>query len=474
MQLPILSGIYADNSAEFRVEYPLNMSPIAMQTGISDSYLKPYDGIRSLGATAEWTGIDRGAFTSYFGSNFRVMGDDLVVLVNDQLYYLGTVGGAGTYPKVKFAQSTDYLAIVSDGELWFWDYTGLTLTQNTDPNVGVPIDVVFIDGYFVLTDGEFIYITEIGDPFTINPLKYGSSEIEPDPIVGLMKIRNELYAVNTTTIETFQNVGGELFPFQRVEGANIDKGSAGTDTFAYFLGNIMFVGNGINEAPGVWMALNADYTKVSTLEIDKILEEYGSSILSNVLQVEVRVDKNHQQFFMHFFDRTIVYDHMASTALQRPIWFYLSTSESRNAYYKCRNMVWADNRWIVSDGAYQLGTFDDTISSHFGELVGWAFSTNIGYNESNGAIFNSLELVSTPGRVALGDDPSIWTSYSLDGQTWSEERPIQSGKQGNRTKRLVWHRQGHMRNYRIQRFRGNSDSHISFARLEAELERLAY
>ena len=45
---------------------------------------------------------------------------------------------------------------------------------------------------------------------------------------------------------------------------------------------------------------------------------------------------------------------------------------------------------------------------------------------------------------------------------------------GNTSKRLVWFQQGHMRNWRIQRFRGDSDAHISIARLEAALEPLNY
>jgi hypothetical protein len=38
----------------------------------------------------------------------------------------------------------------------------------------------------------------------------------------------------------------------------------------------------------------------------------------------------------------------------------------------------------------------------------------------------------------------------------------------------VWFQQGHMRNWRIQRFRGSSDAHISIARLEAQLEPLVF
>jgi hypothetical protein len=39
---------------------------------------------------------------------------------------------------------------------------------------------------------------------------------------------------------------------------------------------------------------------------------------------------------------------------------------------------------------------------------------------------------------------------------------------------LAWFQQGHMRNWRIQRFRGNSDAHVSYVRLEAQIEALAY
>ena len=89
-------------------------------------------------------------------------------------------------------------------------------------------------------------------------------------------------------------------------------------------------------------------------------------------------------------------------------------------------------------------------------------------------MFNELELVAFPGRVALGQDPSIATSYSLDGVEWSMEKSIQVGSIGERTKRIVWFRQGSMSHYRMQRFRGTSDAHVSFARLEAQIEGLAY
>jgi hypothetical protein len=111
---------------------------------------------------------------------------------------------------------------------------------------------------------------------------------------------------------------------------------------------------------------------------------------------------------------------------------------------------------------------------HWGQIVRWEFGTLVIYNDSMGALFNALELVSLTGRVTLGLDPIIATSYSTDGTAWSQDRPIRAGTTGSTTKRLVWFQQGYMRNWRIQRFRGDSQAHLSFARLEAQLEPLAY
>jgi hypothetical protein len=58
--------------------------------------------------------------------------------------------------------------------------------------------------------------------------------------------------------------------------------------------------------------------------------------------------------------------------------------------------------------------------------------------------------------------------------SFSQERAVKVGTTGSTKKRLVWFQQGHMRNFRIQRFKGNSQAHLSFMRLEAQLDPLAY
>ena len=465
MQIPIINGIYTDNAPSIRTSYPVNLVPVPKKSGISNGYLRPGDGIVANGTG---TGIDRGGI-NWNGICYRVMGTKLVTVAsNGTVTTLGDVGNGGL---VTFDYSFDRLAIQSGGRFY---YLNGTLTQVTDPDLGTVIDFCWIDGYFMTTDGEFLIVTELNDPTQVNPLKYGSSEIDPDPIVALLKLRNEVYALNRNTIEVFDNVGGELFPFQRVEGAQIQKGVIGTHGCCVFADAIAFLGSGRNEAPGIYMGANATAQKLSTQEIDIVLQGYTEAQLATV-KLEARNDKNHEHLYVHLPDRTIVYDAMASAAMQEQVWYTLTSAIVGFAQYRARNFVYAYDKWLVGDTlSNQIGYFVENISSHWGLMVRWEFGTLIVYNDTNGALFNRLELVALTGRVALGLNPAISTSYSLDGQTWSQDRSIRVGSLGNTLKRLVWLQQGNMRNWRIQRFKGDSQAHITMARLEAQLEPLAY
>jgi hypothetical protein len=465
MQVPILNGIYTDNSPEYRVSYPVNMVPVAKAMGISSGYLRPGDGLVQNGTGP---GTDRGGI-NWNGVCYRVMGTKLVSVANDgTVTILGDVGGTSL---VTFDYSFDRLAIASNNNLFYWD--GTTLTQVTDPDLGIVLDVVWVDGYFMTTDGEFLVVTDLTDPTQVNPFRYGSSEVDPDPINAILKLRNEIYALNRHTIEVFDNVGGDFFPFDRVDGGQIQKGCVGTHACCVFVDAIAFLGSGKNEAPGIYLGVNANTTKISTIDIDLLLREYTEAQLANV-KVESVNDRAHQHLYVHLPDRTIVYDAASSLALQTPVWFTLTSTLNEFEQYRARDFVWCYDKWLVGDPqSNAVGYTVQNISSHWGSPVRWEFGTTIAYNDSKGAIFHELELVALTGRVALGPQPTISTSYSYDGIDWTNDYTITAGAAGNRLKRLVWFRNGFMDTQRMQRFRGTSNAHISFARLEAQVEPLA-
>lgn len=465
MQIPILNGVYTDGVADFRTSYPVNMVPVPKDQGISNGYLRPADGLVHF---ADGPGIDRGGI-NWNGSCYRVMGTKLVrVNVDGTITVLGDVGSGG---QVTMDYSFDRLAVSSGGRLYYWNGS---LTQVTDADLGTVLDFCWVDGYFLTTDGSFLIVTELNDPLQVSQLKYGSSEVDPDPIKAVVKLRNEVYAINRHTIEVFDNVGGELFPFQRIEGAQIQKGSVGTHTKCVFFDSVAFIGGGRNEAPSIYIGANAGTVKIASREVDQILLGYSESELS-LARLEPRVDKSHNYLFAHLPDRTLVYDAAASQIAGEPVWFVLTSAVDGFSQYKAGNFVWCYNKWLCGDPTSpRVAEVSDSVSTHYGQDVRWEFGTMIVYNEGRGAIFHQLELVCLTGRVAPGSNPSVSTSYSTDGETWSQDRFVRVGGIGDRGRRVVWLQQGNMRNWRIQRFRGTSQAHISVARLEAQIEPLVF
>ncbi|KXO82656.1 hypothetical protein AYL20_01280 [Acinetobacter venetianus] len=463
MQIPILNGIYTDQNSDFRTSYPVNMIPVPKEQGISQGYLRPSEGINQF---AELNGIDRGGI-EWNNVCYRVAGNKFIkVDANGVVTEIADLMG---YGQCNFAYSFDYLAINSYPHLYLFD--GTEVKQVTDEDLGIVLDVVWVDGYFMTTDGEFLVINELNDPFAVNPLKYGSSEVDPDPIKAIIKVRNEIYALNRYTIEIFDNVGGENFPFSRIDGAMCTKGSLGTNTACKYLDAVAFLGGAKNEPVAIWVAMNGSATKISTREIEQILHTFDEDTLSECL-LETRMIDGHNWLYLHLPNQTLVYDSASSEVAQQPVWFVLSSGLTKDQYL-AKNFVWCYGKWIAGHPTQpKLGTLTNKTGEHWGNEVAWEIGTTILYNESRGAIFHNIELICLTGRNAINTEPYISTEYSLDGENWSNPKMIKTGKAGNLNKRLVWFQQGYMNHWRMQRFSGTSACRLSIARLEAYLEPL--
>ena len=464
MQVPIIHGIGADSAGEFRTSYPTNLIPVPKAQGISNGYLRPAEGIDQIGAGP---GADRGGI-NWNGTHYRVMGSKLCSVTKaGAVTVLGDVGSGGD---VTMDYGFGRLAIASGGHLYYWD--GSSLSMVTDADLGTVVDLRWIAGYYMTTDGTSLIVTELSDPMAVNPLKYGSAESDPDPIKAVDELRNEAYAFGRYTVEVFQNVGGANFPFQRVDGAQVAKGIIGTHMYCSLGNTFAFTGSGRGEAPGVYMMVPGDVQKISTREIDRILSDYSEDVLAQC-SMECRVDLNHQTVYINLPDQTLAFDTMGSKAVDELMWYRLSSGVNNLAQYKGQGLVWCYDQWNVADpvsGA--IGVLSDSTGDHFGQAVGWQFDTQIMYADGNAAILHEIEMVALSGRVKADADPVVFTSYSTDGETWSQERPAYAGKQGQRNKRICWRSQGKVNPWRIQRFRGTSDAHLSIARLEVQVEPL--
>ena len=461
----ILNGIYVDTAANFRTSYPKNLIPVPKKTGLSTGYLRPSDGIIEI---ATGPGIDRGSIV-WNGINYRVMGSKLISLDSKNVVrILGDVGGENE--PVTFDYSFDLLAICSAGNLFYYDKTNIK--QVTDPDLGSVFDVVWVDGYFMVTDGSNLIVTDLQDPYSINPFKYGASEGDPDPIVGVLKLRNEIYALNSNTIELFKDTGGDFFPFTRVDGAQIPKGVVGTTAACVFGEVIAFVGGGREEPASVYIGTNGSAIPIATQEINTLLLEYTNDELSKII-VEERTQLSHQQLYIHLPDKTLVYDLNASKELGVPAWDILESGTYETGPYRGYNFNYVYNKWVCGDrktGA--IGELTTSESYQFGEACSWEFSIPIISNGGKGFLLNSLEMVFISGGLTTYTAPSIFMSSSVDGVNWSDERPFELKSLGNRTFRAKWFQLGYVKMFKIFKIRGDSSAFISPAKIILDAEPL--
>ncbi len=466
MQVPLIAGAKAGQDGGFSVSYPVNLEPVPSETGISKGYMRSAAGVVQF---ASVPGIDRGGI-NWNGVLYRVCGTKLVKIGQSGVVtILGDVGGSG---QVVMDYGFDRLAINSGNNLYYWD--GMTLTQVTDPNLGPVKDFLWINGYYATTDGTSIVVTDLADPFSINPLKYGSAEEDPDMVVGLFKLRGELYALGQYTIQVFSNVGGSGFPFQANTAATVPVGIVGRDAKCRYYRTLAFVGQEREgetpTAPAVYLMDGGSATKISTREIDDQLAKVAD--LSSIV-CESRTYRDERRLLIHLGDRTLVYCANASRISGEACWYTARSGLGMNKVYRARNAVFCYNEWICGDTeTANVGKLDEKTSTQFGEESGWRFETIFVYNQARCGILHTLELVGLPGRAALGEKPVAFMSTTMDGQSWSIERSASTGARGDTAKRVQWRPHRRFNNYIGLRFRGASNALAGWAACEVEVEPL--
>lgn len=463
--LPILRGTKADTAGNFRVSWPINYEPVVTDTGISKGFLRAVPGVTLI--TDPALGADRGGFV-WRGVHYRVMGSALVSINGVVVTTLGDVGDNGL--PVSMDNSFDLLAIASNENLFYW--SGSALKQVTDPDLGVVLDVKYIDGRFATTDGSNIVLTELNDPYSVDPLKYGSAEVSPDRIIGLIVIRDELFAVGTGTIENFRNVGGAGFPYQRNSGALIPKGAVGTHAYCDFIDTFAFVGNAPGEATSVWLAGGGDALPLGTPDVDRELAALTASELT-LVELESRQEEGEQRLILHLPSKSLMFLNQASKGAGEMVWCQMNAGVGNDLPYPVRHLALTDSGWIGGTSDGRIGKLDYGVETLFGEERGWQFETLLVYNQAKGGIINCLELIGLTGAAPFGATPKAFLSISLDGLTWGQERAIETGRFGQREKRCQWRPARKFNNYCGLRFRGAGNGREAWARLEADIEGLA-
>ncbi len=462
--LDIFSGFYQSESLPFAAQRCVNLIPVVSEdAALNDKALFGAPGIVEF---SDIGGLGRGGILandqSYFVNGAALF---LVDSVKNSTS-LGAVPGTGM---VSMATNTTVdgvtkIAIVNNlGNGYVYDSSLSSVVQITDADYIPASTVAFKDGYYTFTtlDGLQVFNSALNDPTSFDSLQTGTAEIDPDLITTQIMNHNEWFVMGTETGELFQNVGGAGFPFQRIQGANIQKGCYARFGIVAFDNTFVFIGGGKNESPAIWkIAGSSSASKISTNAIDKTIQRYTQEEISKC--IALTYSKNGQFFAVFTFEstvtgnRTFVYNATASALTGRQTWHEMQSGMSDNRW-GAQSIVRAYGKHLVQDATNgKIGYLDDNTFTEYGELIRREKTTQPFRQLDNDQFWDDLELRMESG-VGLangqGSDPSVRMKFSDNGgRTFSSEFSRRFGKIGEYTRRVIWRRQGHIPMDRIVTF----------------------
>jgi len=457
----LLKGDRVDGlTSDYSDALPTNMSGVNRPMYGSQGHMLLQPGLTEYG---DGVGIDRGAlWNERLKEHFRVSGNQLVkVAVNGVSTSLGAISGLDT---ASFPYSFNTQAVIADERMWLYDPTN-GLVEIVDIDLGNPIDGVFIDGYYFLTDGEFIYHTDIADETSIDPLKFATNEFSPDPTLGVARtVDNKAMVFDRYSINYFINRANENFAFTRASGRSIKAGIVGTHCKAEMSGAWYIMGGRKEESVSIHVLGVGSYTKVASREVDKIIGQYTEAELAPSI-LEARVEDDISYLIVHLPNETLLFNEsIANTAGIDSAWTILKSDVLGDRPWRGIHGLFEPRlgKWVYGDKrSSKLAILDETSAMHYGEIAEFILYTPLVHLDS--ASIDKLEIETIPG-FTTDSDATVFVSLTYDGNAYGTEHPTQYGLPSQYRKRFIKHRLGYVADFVGFKLRGATRSRMGFGR----------
>ena len=278
MKTPILGSAYVARSINAADNRMVNLFPeVIPEGGKEAAFLNRAPGLNFLQTVG--TGPIRGLWAHQTnGSDFFVVsGNKFYKLtgLNATPTLLGTVAGTGP---VSIADNGTQLFIAANGPSYIYNEVTNVFAQITDPDFAGAVTVAYLDGYFVFNqpNSQIIWVTQLLDGTSVDPLDFASAEGSPDGVVGLIADHRELWVFGTDSVEVWYNSGAADFPLQRIQGAFNEIGCVSAYTIAKMDNGLFWLGTDARGQGIVYRANGYTGVRISTHAIEYAIAQYGN------------------------------------------------------------------------------------------------------------------------------------------------------------------------------------------------------
>lgn len=446
MKTPILGSAYVARSVNAADNRMVNMFPeIVPEGGKEAAFLQRAPGLSIFSDLPDGSKI-RGMWEMN-GYGYVVSSSYLYRLDSNGNYnrILGGPSIAGT-GQVSMADNGTQLFIACNPEGYIYNTVTGVFQQITDPDFPGAVTVGYLDGYFVFNEpnSQRVWVTQLLDGTSVDPLDFASAEGSPDGLVSLIVDHREAWLFGTNSVEVWYDAGDADFPLARIQGAFNEIGCAAAYSVAKLDNGVFWLGSDARGRGIVYRANGYTGQRVSTHAVEYAIQSY--STISDAIAFTYQQD-GHAFYVLTFptADATWVYDVSTNAWHERGTW-----SENKFTRYRANCQMSLGNRILVGD--YALGrvyymnylTFTDSSSSQRWVRSWRALPT--GQNNLKRTAQHSLQLDCETGvgfRVGQGTDPQVVLRWSDDGgHTWSNEHWASMGKIGEFGRRTIWRRLG--------------------------------
>ena len=438
-KIPFLGASYEARSLKLSAQKTVNMYLDKGTDG--DMALMPFFGLKSVATVG--TGPHRGAIEH--GGNMYVVSGKEVYKVTDQevISLAGTMNtGAGD---VGMASNGTYLIIVDGQDGWLWD--GSTLDQITDADFVDAVQIVFLDGYFIVNKpgtGEFyisgLYPTKTnlinGSGWT--SLDYATAEADPDNLLALYTHNRLLWLPGKHTTEIYYNSGHPDFPFERAAGGFIEWGIAAPWSMAK-------IGDSL-----VWLARNREGDGYVVRSEGFNAARISDSALEAAIAGYSRIDDAKAMAFQYMGQSFYMLTFPAGNAtwayhLSANDWYELKRYDA-GRHPMNTHCLFNGKHYVGDYNSGKLYTLDKDTYTNAGETIERIRRTRHISKKGRNIFWHRLQ-VDVESGVGLtsgqGSDPQVMIRWSKDGgKTWSNAQWRSLGKIGEYKWRAIVDRLG--------------------------------
>ena len=363
-----------------------------------------------------------------------VLGGDTFVVSGTSLYREGvSVGSIPGEGLVKFAASATELVVVrvETGVAYSYKpssgtpFATIALANGDRPVTGYR-SVAFVAGLFIfaaITDatvpGHYWFWSAINDARTIDDLDYAAAESEPDELLDVLAIGDNLYLLGQSSGEVWQLTGVSTLPFSRISQRQLGRGVIATGCAQAMDNTVLFIGS--------------DRMVFRMEDVAKRVSDHGIEErirASTTWRTYQYAYEGHLYFMIRLDTETLAFDVSNST------WPELSTYGVGNFAALCAVTIDGQPKFGMSfTGTGEVHAFGDHGDTD-GGAAAFERVFHAGFPVSDGArpvdnVVVEVNAGATPLDSGPGADPRLEMRFSRDGgRTWSNTREARMGAKG--------------------------------------------